>query len=253
MTRAARRTSPGEPLDALYGPALPAGDRRAGQRRLPGRPVGLPRRPARARRPLRPGHGCRDGDADRRQRPPIVDRQLPDPRGRHLQVARARDQEPEDVDNAPMRRKRKYRSAGMSRFTAGLIALALIVVATFFGFTQVQPVRDTRTSSQAVFETANNLKPKSPVRIAGVEVGKVKKVEPLARASGAARVTMEIKEHGLPIHEDASSRSGRASSSRATSSSTSSRARPSRAGARGRRRSIPVQPDRRRRCSSATC
>ena len=49
----------------------------------------------------------------------------------------------------------------------------------------------------------NNLKPKSPVRIAGVEVGKVKKIEAVESGSGAARVTMEIEERGLPIHEDA--------------------------------------------------
>ena len=41
------------------------------------------------------------------------------------------------------------------------------------------------------------------MRIAGVQVGKVKKVEPIDGDSGAAQVTMEIKDEGLPIHEDA--------------------------------------------------
>ncbi|HZI91957.1 MAG TPA: MlaD family protein [Thermoleophilaceae bacterium] len=103
-----------------------------------------------------------------------------------------------------MRRKRRHpRDRGMSRFTAGLIAVGLIAVATFFAFTKNNPF-SAPYKLTAVFETANNLKPNSPVRIAGVEVGKVKKVEPLTgRNNGAARVEMEVLEPGLPIHEDA--------------------------------------------------
>ena len=72
--------------------------------------------------------------------------------------------------------------------------------------------------SRAVFNSAQNLRPNSPVRIAGVEVGKVTKVEPLAgsedsdgiesdrrtgpNGSGAV-VTMEIDDEGLPLKEDA--------------------------------------------------
>ena len=49
----------------------------------------------------------------------------------------------------------------------------------------------------------NNLKPKSPVRIAGVEVGKVTKVEPVESGKGAAEVTMQLQDKGLPIKKDA--------------------------------------------------
>jgi hypothetical protein len=48
----------------------------------------------------------------------------------------------------------------------------------------------------------NNLQPKSPVRIAGVNVGVVKDVQPLGSGKGAT-VTMEIQPDGLPIHTDA--------------------------------------------------
>ena len=42
------------------------------------------------------------------------------------------------------------------------------------------------------------------MRIAGVEVGKVKKVEPVEGGkTGAANVTMEIQDKGLPLHKDA--------------------------------------------------
>ena len=52
-----------------------------------------------------------------------------------------------------------------------------------------------------MFRNVQSLKPRSPVRIAGVEVGKVTKVEP--KDGGAADVTMELKDDALPIHDDA--------------------------------------------------
>ncbi len=100
-----------------------------------------------------------------------------------------------------MRRKRKHpQHEGMSRFTAGLIAVVLIAAGTFLAFTKFNPFASPYKLT-AVFETANNLKPNSPVRIAGVDVGLVKKVEALE--GGGAKVEMEIKDKGLPIHEDA--------------------------------------------------
>ncbi len=91
--------------------------------------------------------------------------------------------------------------SGMSNYTAGLIALVLVVAGTFFGFSRWNPLADPYELT-AVFETANNLKPRSQVRVAGVNVGKVTKVETIAE-SGAARVTMEVQDSALPIHEDA--------------------------------------------------
>jgi hypothetical protein len=43
----------------------------------------------------------------------------------------------------------------------------------------------------------------SPVRIAGVEVGKVSKIEPAEGDAQATEVTMKINDNGLPIHKDA--------------------------------------------------
>ena len=50
---------------------------------------------------------------------------------------------------------------------------------------------------------AQNLKPGSPVRVAGVEVGKVTKVEAADEDEPAARVTMQLRDDALPVHEDA--------------------------------------------------
>jgi virulence factor Mce-like protein len=88
----------------------------------------------------------------------------------------------------------------MSRFTAGLIAIVVIAVASFVGFTKFNPFASPY-QLEAVFRDANNLNPGSPVRIAGVEVGKVKSIEP--NENGTATVKMEIKDEGLPLHEDA--------------------------------------------------
>jgi ABC-type transporter Mla subunit MlaD len=90
----------------------------------------------------------------------------------------------------------------MTPLKAGLLAGIVILVATFFGFSRYNPMADPYEFT-ATFQSANNLQPKSPVRIAGVDVGKVIEVKPLPGGTGAARVKMEIQKKGLPIHEDA--------------------------------------------------
>jgi phospholipid/cholesterol/gamma-HCH transport system substrate-binding protein len=94
------------------------------------------------------------------------------------------------------------RSNGMSPFRAGVLALVLVGLFTYFGFTKANPFANPY-EFRAVFNDVNNLKPKSPVRIAGVDVGKVVKVEPVTDGKGAAEVTMELEDKGLPIKEDA--------------------------------------------------
>ena len=91
---------------------------------------------------------------------------------------------------------------GMGPFTAGLIAVVLIAAATYFAFTKSNPFANPYELN-AVFENTNRLANKSPVRIAGVEVGKVVSVEPMESGSGLVRVRMEISEAGLPIKKDA--------------------------------------------------
>ncbi|HEY1359961.1 MAG TPA: MlaD family protein [Thermoleophilaceae bacterium] len=94
------------------------------------------------------------------------------------------------------------RGPGIPNFRAGVIAIVLLSLLTYFGFTKTNPFSHPY-ELHAVFDNVNNLKPNSPVRIAGVDVGKVKKVEALSEGDGAAKVTMEIKKKGLPIHQDA--------------------------------------------------
>jgi phospholipid/cholesterol/gamma-HCH transport system substrate-binding protein len=106
----------------------------------------------------------------------------------------------------------------------GMIALVIVAIASWLAFTKQLPWSD-GYEIKAVFSTAQNIRPNSPVRIAGVEVGTVTGVEPLAagdeelealgddapddtadgEAAGqqAAVVTMEIKDDGRPIKTDA--------------------------------------------------
>jgi virulence factor Mce-like protein len=91
--------------------------------------------------------------------------------------------------------------AGITPLKAGLIFLVLAILATYFAFSKANPFAQPY-ELYAVFENANELKERSPVRIAGVEVGKVKSIEPIAD-SGMAKVRMEIEEDGLPIKKDA--------------------------------------------------
>src|SRR4051812_11341544 len=97
---------------------------------------------------------------------------------------------------------RRRNKGGMSTFTVGLVALIVIAIGTFLGFTKKIPFQS-HYEVKAAFKSANNLKKASPVRIAGVEVGKVTKIERARKGDNGTLVTMEIQDKGRPLHEDA--------------------------------------------------
>jgi phospholipid/cholesterol/gamma-HCH transport system substrate-binding protein len=90
----------------------------------------------------------------------------------------------------------------VSAFRAGVLTLVVILVAGYFGFTRSNPFANPYEVS-AIVTNAQNLKPGAPVRIAGVEVGKVTKVESTGDGEQTARVKMELKDEALPLHTDA--------------------------------------------------
>jgi phospholipid/cholesterol/gamma-HCH transport system substrate-binding protein len=97
---------------------------------------------------------------------------------------------------------RRRRDNGRSNVAVGLIALVVLAAATWFGFTKKVPFQD-HYEIKAAFQSANNIRPSSPVRIAGVNVGKVTKVERLRGGTNQAIVEMQIDKKGLPLHRDA--------------------------------------------------
>jgi virulence factor Mce-like protein len=89
---------------------------------------------------------------------------------------------------------------GASAFKVGLLTLIVLIVAVFFGFTKHVPFTH-GFRVKAVFQSANSIRKNSPVRIAGVNVGKVVKVEGKP-GTDAAVVTLQIDKKGLPLHKD---------------------------------------------------
>ena len=90
--------------------------------------------------------------------------------------------------------------AGMSETRAGVLAIVVIAVLAYFGFTKANPFADP-FELKAAFDDAASVKPGSPVRIAGVEVGEVTEIEQIGEGGGL--ITMELEDEGLPIHRDA--------------------------------------------------
>lgn len=98
---------------------------------------------------------------------------------------------------------RRVRNKGLTPFAFGVLTIAALVLITYLGFTKAIPFKP-HFEVKAVFRSANNLRTNSPVRIAGVNVGKVTEVKRIGgKDSPAAQVTMRVEEMGRPIHEDA--------------------------------------------------
>jgi phospholipid/cholesterol/gamma-HCH transport system substrate-binding protein len=81
----------------------------------------------------------------------------------------------------------------------GIVLIVLTAIVVYFGFTKHIPFKH-GYRLKAQFATVVNIRPKSPVRIAGVGVGKVVSIK---RQGNTGLVTMEIEKGGLPIHSDA--------------------------------------------------
>jgi phospholipid/cholesterol/gamma-HCH transport system substrate-binding protein len=89
---------------------------------------------------------------------------------------------------------------GISPIAAAVAATVAIALATYVAFGGSFPWQHDY-EIHAVVRSANELQNRSPVRIAGVNVGKVKRVE---RGPGStAIVTMAIDRSALPLHDDA--------------------------------------------------
>jgi virulence factor Mce-like protein len=91
----------------------------------------------------------------------------------------------------------------MNPVAAGALAVALICALTYLGFAKRLPWEGD-WEVRAVFRSANELHPNSPVRIAGVDVGRVTGVD--RGPGGTALVTMAIEDGGRPLHADATAK-----------------------------------------------
>jgi phospholipid/cholesterol/gamma-HCH transport system substrate-binding protein len=92
----------------------------------------------------------------------------------------------------------------LSPLAIGLMTAAVALLVLFLGFTKDIPFT-TPYQVKAVFESANSIRPGSPVRIAGVQVGKVSKVE-ASQGTSTSVLTLQISKAGLPLHRDATAK-----------------------------------------------
>src|SRR3954465_1617216 len=106
------------------------------------------------------------------------------------------------VPDASPKPERGIRRGRMKPVTAGGLAIVVIAIGTFLGFTHYHPFDDPYTFT-ATFKSANEVQAGSPVRVAGVYVGQVTEVRHEAGGTGAADVTMELDDQALPIKRDA--------------------------------------------------
>jgi virulence factor Mce-like protein len=91
----------------------------------------------------------------------------------------------------------------ISNVMAGLIGVVVIAAACYFVFGGSLPWSSSPFVLRAAFTANTDLHIPSPVRIAGVDVGQVVAVKPIAGSRNAGIVTMDIDPSGLPIHSDA--------------------------------------------------
>jgi phospholipid/cholesterol/gamma-HCH transport system substrate-binding protein len=116
---------------------------------------------------------------------------------------------------------RAHQSHRLPNWAIGLVMVVVLVIASYLAFTKELPW-GSKYTVQAVFESSSNIRPSSPVRIAGVNVGKVTSIEHLSpddpaytaqvgddapQGDGppptASVITMELEEDALPLHTDA--------------------------------------------------
>ncbi|MBJ7347457.1 MAG: MCE family protein, partial [Thermoleophilaceae bacterium] len=89
----------------------------------------------------------------------------------------------------------------MSRRRLGAITIAVLMISVFFAFTKHIPFTHGFILN-AYMNDSVNIRPNSPVRIAGVTVGKVVKA---TRDDGSpdTKIVFDLKDKALPIHRDA--------------------------------------------------
>jgi phospholipid/cholesterol/gamma-HCH transport system substrate-binding protein len=90
----------------------------------------------------------------------------------------------------------------LSNVQVGVIAIVLFVIGTFLAFGKAKQVSFTGNgyTLHATFANGVNVRANSPVRIAGVNVGKVISIQ---RQGNAADVTFSVDDSGRPVHSDA--------------------------------------------------
>jgi phospholipid/cholesterol/gamma-HCH transport system substrate-binding protein len=98
----------------------------------------------------------------------------------------------------------RWAERGISPVKSSLLGVLLLAIATYFIFTKQVPFTH-KFTIKAVVHNSNLLVPGSPVRIGGVDIGKVSSAGRY-RDSNLSLLTMQIDDTSRPIHADATIR-----------------------------------------------
>jgi phospholipid/cholesterol/gamma-HCH transport system substrate-binding protein len=98
------------------------------------------------------------------------------------------------------------RDRGPSAFAVGIALIVFAVLVTYLGFTKDIPFLNNPYEIKAAFRDTSGINAGSPVRIAGVEVGKVADVAQTSPGAQSATLTLAIRDNGLPIYHDATAK-----------------------------------------------
>jgi len=98
------------------------------------------------------------------------------------------------------------RDRGPSPFVVGAIVIAVAVVVTYLGFRKDVPFLNSPYTINMAVRDTNGINKRSPVRIAGVEVGHVESIEHTSPGSRSATLRLAILDKGRPIYKNASAK-----------------------------------------------
>ena len=98
------------------------------------------------------------------------------------------------------------RDRGPKPFTVGAVLLVVALAITYLGFTKDVPLINEPYEIKAAFRDTSGINKRSPVRIAGVEVGYVSDIERTDPGARSATVTLAIRDKGRPVNNDASAK-----------------------------------------------
>ena len=98
------------------------------------------------------------------------------------------------------------RSRGPSAFTVGALLIVAALVVTYLGFRKDVPFLNSPYTIKMAVRDTNGINSRSPVRIAGVEVGRVEKIEHTSPGARSATLTLAILDKGRPVYQDATAK-----------------------------------------------
>jgi virulence factor Mce-like protein len=98
------------------------------------------------------------------------------------------------------------RDRGPSAFAVGAIVIAVTLVVVYLGFRKDVPFINSPYTINMAVRDSSGINARSPVRIAGVEVGHVESVEHTSPGSRSATLRLAILKKGRPIYDNASAK-----------------------------------------------